>query len=185
MPVISWISWFATSIIVAIFAVAFSRKLKFKRFHAIIIATLAAVSVFGTLSIYRDYAKPTPVNVVITSPSTGARLEGYRVQVTGTVFPPDALVTVVIRSETDLKWWVQTIVKPEPIDDNKIGKWTINGYIGTDKAGINKNFYIIALASADNVLFNLLTGRTIAARTSLKNIPLWSQSEPVVIRRIK
>ena len=110
--------------------------------------------------------------------------EGHHVQITGTVSPADARVTVAIRSEKDPMWWIHSIVRAKsPGSDT--GKWSVTGYLGTPESGINENFHIIAIASADNWLLEILTGRSLKANRPTIHLPSWTPSIPVVVRRVK
>ena len=102
----------------------------------------------------------------------------------GRVSPPDARVTVVVRSETDIRWWVQPVVTAERTDA-LTGHWSVRAHIGTPTEGRRQSFELVALASADSRLFDALTGRAFMSGTPQDNIPLWTQSEPVVIWREK
>jgi len=126
---------------------------------------------------------PEPCTVSISSPQTGHMVDGYQVTVSGNVAPKTARVTVVVRSESDLRWWVQEIVHTENID-NSLGEWSLTAFLGTLDEGLNKNFELIALASNDSVIFNLATGRFLRQGLTLPVVPLWSQSDLVIVRRV-
>lgn len=184
MPLSTCITWALISLAVACVAALSSRRIRLRWLPSLLVAMLAAGATLALLYLFSSTARPTPVAVTIISPASGSVVTENRVRVTGKVSRPEARVTLVVRSETALKWWAQAVVTPER-DEDGLWKWSINAHLGTREAGVDENFQIIALASADSWLFNLITGRAISENSTFTTIPLWEQSEPVVVRRMK
>lgn len=141
---------------------------------------LAAAAVLILLSILlRTSSEPRPVHLQILRPPNGLTIEGHKLRIEGTANPAGALVTVVIRAETAEGWWVQDLVRPDPVS----GRWSIEGFLGTPAEGGGENYSLVALASAEDPFTRFLLGRRLRAGMVVRTIPLWNQSEPVVVRR--
>jgi len=69
--------------------------------------------------------------------------------------------------------------------DDRAGEWSLTAHLGTRNAGLDENFQIIALASDDSAVFNLVTGRFIRRGLVLRVVPLWNQSNLVIVRRVR
>jgi hypothetical protein len=184
MPVLSWIVWIIIALLVSFAWLVGSRALRMAWIPAVMLALLVAAGVFGALYLFRSHASPSPVQVSITSAQSGDLVVEKSVQISGTVVPNNASVTVIVRSEKDMKWWIQDMAKVK-IRDDVIGQWQTTVLLGTQSEGIDENFQIIALASSDNMLFNILTGRYITVGQPCDRIPRWENSAPVILRRIK
>ena len=81
-------------------------------------------------------------------------------------------------------WWIHSIVRAKSTE-NDTGKWSVIGHFGTLESGINENFHIIAIASSDNWLLEILTGRSLKANRPTIHLPPWTPSIPVVVRKVK
>lgn len=184
ITIITFILWFIIALVFFCAALAIGRISKLRWSISVFFAMVIGGGTLGGLYIYQKSLRPYNITLKITAPNSLDIIKGDRVSITGTVSPSEALVTVVIRSEKAIGWWVQSIVHPKN-DKGLIGHWSIKGYLGTKHEGINQNFYIIAIASADSLLFNLLTGRFVVANKFVKNIPPWTQSDPVLVRRVE
>lgn len=184
MPLQTFITWVLIGLAVAALAARFSRLIRLRRLPSLFVTLLALCATLASLYLYSSIAKPSPVAVTITSPRSGHEVIENRVRVTGKVSTPESRVTLVVRSERDLRWWAQEVVSPER-DKDGLWKWSIDAHLGTDEVGQNENFQIIALASADSSFFNLITGRVVSENSTFTTVPLWEQSEPIVVRRVK
>lgn len=183
MPVLTWITWGMMALIAAGIGMTWSLRIRLRWLPSLLVTAVSAAGTLAGLYLFCLSARPVPANVTITSPSSGSHVIGNRLQVSGTVSLPNSRVTLVVRSEKDLRWWVQSVVKAEE-ETVGINKWSINAYVGSPTAGSGESFQIIALASGDGYLFRLITGRLLDEGASLKNVPLWEQSEPIVVRRV-
>lgn len=139
----------------------------------------AAVLSGAFLWLFAVISQPQLCKVSVTSPSNGLEIQGYEIDVVGKVTPPSAQVTVIVRSETDIRWWVQEVIKPPELS----GVWTLTANIGKPNEGKGETYEIVALASNDTTLFNLFTWRFLFKGLTLHQTPRWNQSELVVIRR--
>lgn len=184
MPVISWIVWIIIALIASFAWFMGSRALRMAWVPSAMLALLVIAGVLGALYLFRSHAKPSHVQISITSPQSGKSVTKKSVQISGIVMPNNASVTVVVRSEKDMKWWIQDMAKVK-IRNDVIGQWQTTVLLGTQSEGINENFQIIALASSDNMLFNILTGRYITVGQPCDKIPRWENSAPVILRRTK
>jgi hypothetical protein len=184
MPVISWVTWIIIALLASFAWLVGSRALRMAWVPAFMLALLVIVGVWGALYLFRAHASPSHVQVSITSPKSGDLVAEKGVQISGTIVPNNASVTVVVRSEKDMKWWIQEMAKVK-ISDGVVGQWQTTALLGTRSEGIGENFQIIALASSNNTLFNILTGRYITVGQTCDRIPRWEQSKPVVLRRTK
>lgn len=184
IPLITWAIWLVLGLLPALIWLAWSRSLRVKRAPASAVGIFIMMGVVSSLFIHSHYARPTPVHVTIASPRSGQEILGHRIRVAGTVAPPGARVALVIRSEKDVRWWVQGVVDAEVQQDGTC-EWAVDSRLGTGTEGINENFQIIALGSADGTAFNALTGRIVMKGTRNAALPDWWQSSPTVVRRIE
>jgi len=152
------------------------------RVPRILLSISAGLSAIALLFAYQANAQMTPVEIRIVSPSDNSRAESALISVSGTVRPADARVTLMVSGETDERWWIQSIIVSQSRDGNH-GVWSINAHLGEPVPSKPENFQIIAMASGDSRLFNLITGRVIWANAPRTTLPQWITSQPVVIRR--
>jgi hypothetical protein len=141
----------------------------------------ASLLTLSALWLFSITSTPRPCQVTITSPPNGMEVHGPEITVTGTIAPTTARVTVVVRSETDVRWWVQEILDKR----HHSGDWSLTARIGTQQAGLGETYEIVALASDDSYLFNLFTGRFLYHGLRNSAMPLWNQSQLIVLRRVK
>jgi len=185
MAIYMWLSWFAIALVVGYLVSGLGMAIRLKKWPAFVLGLLGIGTAFTALAAFRASAHPATASVSITSPSSGTAINGYHLTVVGTANPPDCRITLVIRSETDFRWWVQSVIRPQHVQ-GQLGVWSISALIGTPNEGQFRNFHIIALASADSFWFNLLTGgRYLTPGQAPPSVPLWNQSSPVVIWRTK
>jgi len=184
MSTLSWITWITLALVSSLTWLVGSRVIRIRWIPALFLAILVMTSIFCGLYLFCTYAKPTPVKVIIALPKSGDQVTEPYVVISGTVIPNNARVTLVVRSEKAIKWWIQNMAEVKTVE-GVAGQWQTKVSLGTQEEGIGENFQIIAIASADNVLFNILTGRHFTVRQPCDNIPKWEQSEPIVLRRTK
>lgn len=184
MYIITYILWLSLAFVLGFAVLIIARTCHLRWTPSFLLASLVAASLIAGLYIARSNFSPKSVKVTIESPKTNTKLKRHKIQISGTVFPANARVAVAIRSEKDPRWWIQSVIRPDR-QDGDMGKWSINGYLGTPNAGKNENFYIVALASADNPFLAALTGHEIRKKGSVTRLPIWIQSPIVVIRRIQ
>lgn len=177
----TWIAWFALALAAGALTFALARHLGLGRWLALALALLGASAGFASLYLFSTEAQPQKVDLTIQRPRNGARVEGYRLRVEGVARPASSLVTLLVRSESDERWWVQDVVRPDP----QSGLWQIDAYLGTPKEGVRQSFTILALASNDGVLFNVLAGRRLLRGMTLETVPLWNRSPPCVVWRAR
>ncbi|HEX5715229.1 MAG TPA: hypothetical protein VF179_03655 [Thermoanaerobaculia bacterium] len=145
----------------------------------LVASLLATIAVLALLFFLRTSLRPRAVELHITRPEGGAIVEGFKLRVEGTANPTEALVTLAVRSEKDKTWWVQDLVRPDPVS----GRWAIKSHLGTPTEGKGENYYLVVLASADMPLTNFLLGRRLRTGMRLQSIPPWNQSKPLVVWR--
>lgn len=184
MPLVTWIIWLLVALAIGALAAAAARGIRLRWVPSLLVAAVAAGGALAGLYLWASAAKPTPVVVAIVEPKSMEQVEGARLRVSGTVSPSRARVTLLVRSERDLRWWAQSVVTSADAGGG-VGSWSIDAHLGTREAGARENFQIVALASADGSLFNLLTGRAVSGNTTLTSVPLWEKSAPVVVRRTR
>ena len=176
---ISLVAWTTTILLAFILSFVLGRALSM-RTGVVLILSLAGVVITGAfLLIFSAISQPQPCKVMITSPKNETEIRGYQINVSGNVDPPPARVTVIVRSETDKKWWVQDIIRPK----KPSGSWSMNAQIGEENVGADETYEIVALASNDSRVFNIFTGRYLYKGLTLNQTPGWNQSELVIIRR--
>lgn len=178
------LSWSATLLAVFIAVRAIARLRSVSRRMTAVVSAVALTLALGALVYCLRLSQPRQCSVAIIYPPTGTMVASSKLIVSGTVEPSSARVAVVVRSETDTHWWVQEIVRPSQHND-RAGKWSLTAHLGDRNAGTDENFQIIALASDDNVAFNLITGRFIRRGLELPVVPLWNQSNFVIVRRVR
>jgi len=184
MSLLNWIVWLALALSTALVFISVGLRLHFRRAVALFLGVVVLCGMLTSLFLISLHVRPAPVRAEITSPVSVQHVSGDQLMIEGRVSPPDARVTVVVRSETDTRWWVQSVVTAERIDA-LTGHWSVHAHIGTPEAGQRQSFELVALASANSRLFDALTGRAFISGTPQDKIPLWAQSEPVVVWREK
>src|SRR5215213_572078 len=142
----TWIVYFILALLATVVTVIGSKKLRLREVPTLFLAVIVMGGTVGGLYLFSAYARPAPVTVTIVSPTDHSEFRGHRMQVMGIVSPPSSSVTLVVRSEKDLRWWVQDVVRVEKVEGS-VGQWSIDAHIGSLKEGRRENFYIIALAS--------------------------------------
>lgn len=178
---ISLVVWAATILLAFVLSYTVGRALSIRSGAVLITSFAAAVIIGAFLWLFSVISQPQPCKVSVTSPSSGTEIQGYQIDVSGKVDPPSAQVTVIVRSEKDIRWWVQDITKPQELS----GSWSLTAHIGKANEGQDETYELVALASNDSALFNLFTGRLLYKGLTLHQTPRWSQSELVLIRRAK
>jgi hypothetical protein len=182
IPPITWLTWLGIVSVVAALTILYSRRINLRWLPSLVLVTVVASGTLAGLYLIRSYVRPTPATVTVSGPML-TELTGTHLRLRGTVTPAQSRVTVVVRSETDQRWWVQSVVSAEN-DGSGAGRWAIDAVIGSAQEGNDENFQIVALASADSFAFNLITGRFLFKGNTLRNMPQWQQSEPIVVRRV-
>jgi hypothetical protein len=146
-----------------------------------VVGVLSCSAACAGLILFSVSWRPAVAVVKITDPPAFSMTGGYRLRVKGTVSPSAARVTLVVRSEKAIDWWVQQTAS---VDSNEArGTWTIDAFLGTPSQGSFQSFQVIALASPNPWLLDLLSGRCLMAGQRSKKVPDWSQSDPIVVRR--
>src|SRR5438105_3223301 len=112
MPIATWIAWLMIALTFAGAVTVCSRLFRFRWYICCILGIITGISSMAALYLYRMNVRPTSAIVTIKSPENNVLIEGYSLRVVGTVNPPSAHVALIVRSETDLRWWVQSIVLP-------------------------------------------------------------------------
>jgi hypothetical protein len=144
----------------------------------------AALFCLGTaagLVLFSLLWQPAATTVVITHPPAFSVAHSHYLQMKGTIASKKARVTLIVRAETDTQWWVQEIIYVN--DRASLSAWTVDALLGTPSQGVGENFHIIALASPNPRLLDLLGGRDLVKGQRLKKVPDWSQSEPIIVWR--
>jgi|GEM_PF-2087366 len=181
---LSWITWIGFTLLTGSLWLIGSRLLRIKRTQVRLIAVLVIAGTWVGLNIFRETARTSTVTTIINSPRSGEQVEGYRIQVRGTVTPSSARVILIVRSEKDTRWWMQKSAETTAVNGD-IGQWQTDVWLGTPTEGASLNYQIIAVSSADSPVFNLFTGRLIVEEKPYNHIPDWQQSKPKVVRRTK
>jgi hypothetical protein len=176
------LSWALTVSVVAVLVYAISIKVRLRRFPAAVGSLGCALLSLVLLQLYREFSLPQHAEIHMTGLPDGKELRGDYLELRGTVQPPDARVTVLIHAESDPRWWVQQVVRPNQ-KAGDVGLWTIGAYFGTPKAGHNEAFYVVGLASANGVLPDLLTGRYLRQGQTYGSLPPWDESSISLVRR--
>ncbi len=179
MSVPSALAWLGLALLSGGLVIALSGSIGLRRRPSWVAGLLAFAAILSASLVLHTGFRPRPVEVRITRPSNGAKAAGYKLRVEGTARPSRVLVTLVVRSESDDRWWVQDVVQPDPAT----GRWAIESYLGTPEQGGGENFYIVALASADGPLTNFLLSRRLRPGMVVRAMPRWNQAEPLVVRR--
>jgi len=119
-----------------------------------------------------------PVKVTITKPVDGEHVN-MRYLVQGTVDDPHSKVHVIVHPLSVSSMWVQ----PPPLV-NTDGRWKTNVYFGTHNQGTDEKYEVVALATNENFLVNLLTGNSLREGQILKGLPrITNRSNIVTVTR--
>ena len=161
-----------------------TRKLSFPKGMRIATAVITSILTLIALVTYSRLSQSQQCNVAISYPKTGDTTSNFEYTISGIVKPKTARVTVVVRSERDTRWWVQEIVSAIAENDS-VGKWSLKIFLGSKEVGTEQNYEIIALATNNSFLFNLMTGRFLYDGYTSAVVPLWNQSDLVIIRRVR
>jgi len=180
---LSMITWGTIGLILLFLSYVASHYTSFHGLKKLSFTVLSPLLILLLLYIYVHNTQTNYCKVWITSPHTGIMVKDTVLKISGIVNPASARVTARVRSEHDTCWWVQEIVRAEKQEGNE-GQWSLTAYIGTKETGVNENYEIIALASDDGNIFNLLTERYIYSGLTRPSVPLWYQSDLIQIRRV-
>ena len=178
---VTLVVWSVTILLTFVVSYFIGRALSIRSASVLVMSIAAAVVTGSFLWLFAVISQPQACKVLVTSPSSGTEIRGYQIDVSGKVEPPTAQVTLIIRSETDKRWWVQDIIKPQKLS----GSWSLTAQVGEENVGVNETYELIALASNDSALFNLFTGRFLYKGLTLHQTPGWNLSELILIRRTK
>jgi hypothetical protein len=180
----SALAWLVLCVTAGSACFAVRKLLNLPRRTAAVGAVGAGAAMLGLLVLLRLSTEPGSAVVSITSPRPSTHVEGYQLQVSGTVRPAHARVTLLVRSERDPRWWVQTVVHPRTIEGTT-GLWSIDARVGTATEGIQETFYIVALASSSTYWHDIVSGHDLTTGRRLLAVPAWSQSEPLTVWRAR
>lgn len=179
------IAWLVVTLLVVLGTLRAGRVILSLRWApSALLALLGLIATVSLLFAFRTYWPSRPATVTITSPREGRQVGGTQLLVSGTVQPADARVILLVRSETDVQWWPQ-LPPTRVLRDDGVRTWSVDATLGTDDTGIGQNFMILAVASADSSLFNLLADRWADDTRARTTVPRWSLSNLVVVRRTK
>ena len=129
---------------------------------------------------------PSYVRVNITSPKPATEVDGFKITVQGDVLPQWARVYVLVHPSTTDQWWVQDLPQFRRIEsEDKPAIWSTTAYLGTEELGATDYYDIIALASSDPVICDILTGRYLRPSETVRVLPLLNQSNPITVKRIR
>jgi hypothetical protein len=163
--VVMWVIAASSSLFVGLVV---ARRLRLRVVPGLVLGVL--VSAAGAASLFiATRGRSGSVDIRIAEPLNGAQIEGCRVQVRGSVSPSNVRVGIAVRSETDDKWWIQPYVLPTEGGDT--ATWSVEVFLGTATEGINENFQLVALASADPVIVDALNFRHLWTRRHLDDLP--------------
>jgi hypothetical protein len=117
------------------------------------------------------------VHVVIESPQQGAAVEGDWIVVKGTVNPPGTRVVLLAHPCRDVNWWVQPDMKVVG------GAWKCEANLGTSAKGGGECFQLLAVASRDPWLVDILKESSLWKRGTCPRPPRSSNSPVVTVWR--
>jgi hypothetical protein len=175
-------SWSLIMGAVAALFYAISLRVRLRRLPAVVGTLGCALLSLLLLQLYREFSIPRHAEIQITGLPDGMELSGDYLELHGTVRPANARVAVLVHAQSDPRWWVQQVVRPNQTAGD-VGQWTIGAYFGTSKAGRNETFYVVCLASANDVLSDLLTGRYLRQGQKYASLPPWDESPIKIVRR--
>jgi hypothetical protein len=157
-------------------AIGIGRSLRLRWLPTLAIAISALVAIGFAVRLAQWVIPARPVDIRIDAPEAGQTIQGVRVQVSGTARPTTARVTVVVRPEGENRWWTQ---KPAILTTD--GSWRVDDFLGEPDDGAAKNYELAAIASADRVWLDLVTGRYTSEGDERATITPWSQSPSVLV----
>jgi hypothetical protein len=177
-------SWFVVVGTLAAVLYIACRTARVRRLPSLFIILGCAFLTLTILRLNLEYGAPHGGDVRITAPPDQTEVKGDQLTLRGSVRPPSARVTVVVHAQSDPVWWVQEVVNPQQTVGD-VGFWTIRAHLGTQTAGRNETFYVVALASANNVFSDLITKRYLRQGQRYRNLPPWSESSILTLRRVE
>jgi hypothetical protein len=148
-----------------------------------LVILLVGASTFGSLA-GLEIIPSSPVDVRITSPSSGTIVGKAEISVAGTVSPPDARVLVLVHPVDSNRWWVQ--LEPSISQQNfnqTASQWETTIYLGDETHGIGEQFEVVALGSGAALAFDILTGRYYPTGAEVDALPPLSRSNVVSLCR--
>jgi hypothetical protein len=154
-----------------------------ENWKTILIALLVGTATFGSLA-GLEIIPANPVDVRITSPSTGTTVGKAEIFIAGTVSPPDARVLVLVHPVDSDRWWVQ--LEPsvtQPDSNQNASQWETTIYLGDETHGIGEQFEVVALGSEAALVFDILTGRYYPTGAEVDALPPLSRSNVVSLCR--
>jgi hypothetical protein len=176
-----------------------SRYSWFGRRTALAMSVSMVGVVFSLLHAWMTFAPPRQVEVQIhrldsisgpldttseppDSTSELPKLRGRLLIVRGTVSPARANVVVLISPKQNPRWWVQPI--PERVEGDA-EQWVVTAYVGLVSQDTPEDYHVIALASAEGVVFDTVMGRSLWTGQALDEVPRWSNSSLRPVRRVE
>jgi hypothetical protein len=138
-------------------------------------AAITVILAVWLLVIAPDAAAPPPG---IDFRYDGAVADDELFEVRGTTTPPDARVAVLVREGRNPRWRVQA-----PIETINNGRWSLRVHLGDDHGGVGEHFEVVAVASTNLWLIDLLRGRLMWTGETLACPPALSASNVVTIWR--
>lgn len=178
------LGWCGATLLAFVVFTAIGRLSMLRKSVRAMVTTIASILTLVSLISYSKLAHPQPCTVVMQSPKPYDFIADSQLTITGTVRPSTARVTAVIRSERDTRWWVQELSSSTGCGDS-VGEWSLRACLGTGQEGINEEYEIIALALNDGILFEVLTGRWLHVGLTSPTIPLWNQSQTLLVHRVR
>jgi hypothetical protein len=135
---------------------------------------------------WRATLSPSPVSVEITAPEPQTEFSNFEITVEGNVSPPWARVYALVHPHTTDQWWVQNLPPFRHADlGGKSATWETTAYIGTETLGVDDSYDIIALASNEPLLLDILIGRYLQPAETRNELPFLNQSNVVTVRRVR
>ena len=149
----------------------------------LLVAVLVGAGTFGSLA-GLEIIPASPVEVRITSPSSGTIINESKIAITGTVSPPHARVLVLVHPVDSNRWWVQLAPRLSLQESNQAeSQWETTIYLGDETQGVGEEFEVIALGSQAPLLFDILTGRYHQSGDEVYALPPLSRSNVVSLCR--
>ena len=148
--------------------------------HILVAGLLLTVMAYGALA-GLSAIPAGATEVTIDFPPSGMVVEEPEVKVSGTVSPPDARVFVLVYPWDSNRWWVQA--EPTLTESNSGSAWETTVVLGSNALGSEEGFEIVAVASRDPLLFDVLNERYYEPGQELDSLPPLSRSNSATVFR--
>ncbi len=136
------------------------------------------LTVTGLAITVSELPDPAISSIQIDEKGAPQVVEGAWPTIEGSVVPPEARVILLVHWVHDNKWWIQDSVKR-----GSLGAWQANINLGTRQKGAREQFQVVALASTNPWIIDVLRGYWLWDGMTVARPPSLPRSEVLTMWR--